>query len=58
MVGICWLSAADHAGTLGDKSDMIPVTHPTGFTHAHLGNQPIPQLRRRFRSEHWLGLRA
>ena len=33
MVGICRPSAANQAGMLGDRSDMISVTHPTGFRH-------------------------
>ena len=33
MMGIRRPPAADQAGMLGDKSDMIPVRDPTGFWH-------------------------
>jgi hypothetical protein len=33
MMRICRPPAADQAGMLGDISDMIPVTHPTGFRY-------------------------
>ena len=33
MMGVCRPSAADQARMLGDRSDMIPVAHPTRFGH-------------------------
>ena len=33
MMGICWPSPADQARMLGDKLDVIPVTHPVRFRH-------------------------
>jgi hypothetical protein len=33
MMGICRPSPADQARMLGDRSDVIPVTRPTGFGH-------------------------
>ena len=33
MMGICRPSAANQAGMLGDRSDVIPVTHPAWFRH-------------------------
>ena len=33
MMGICRPPAANQARMLGDKSDMLPVTHPAGFRH-------------------------
>ena len=37
VMGICRPSAANQAGMLGDKSDMIPITDPTGFRHRQHG---------------------
>jgi hypothetical protein len=33
MMGICRPSIANQAGMLGDRSDVIPVSRPTGFGH-------------------------
>jgi hypothetical protein len=33
MMGICRPSAADQAGMLGDRSDVISVARPTRFGH-------------------------